>query len=174
MTDGRSWLFPLQQSASEISKLVTCVADMHGMPRQGTHHRGGRTIVMIIILTRRGDGHHAPPETEPNWRLSLPTDLVISEQEERSEGGGEGEREGRRRGLRTEGERETSSSHSSKFVPPGCLPVRRSRRTDGAPPLTAAGPSPSVRPPARSVSIWPISNMVRKQARPMSSDRMRR
>ena len=88
-------------------------------------------------------------------------------------------------------ERETSSSHSSKFVPPGCLPVRRrpparprteelapaertkprhSRRCDGG----AARP-PSVRPSAGPVvSIWPISNMVRKQARPMSSDRMRR
>ena len=44
-------------------------------------------------------GHHAPPETEPNWLLSPPTDLVISEQGERSEGGMVGGERGRKRDI---------------------------------------------------------------------------
>ena len=143
---------------------------------------------------RDARGHHAPPETEPNWLLSLPTDLVISEQEERSEGGRE--RNGRRSGLTAEcGERERERDILFTFIKvcstwlPTCPPPPARPRTEELAPAERTEPRHSrrggggaVRPPSASVrpsagpvvSIWPISNMVRKQARPMSSDRMRR
>ena len=123
---------------------------MHACHAATSHRHRGRAIVIVIILTAsEGTPHYAPPETEPNWLLSLPTDLVISEQEERSERGTEGGEQ------RSDGERETSSSHSSKFVPPGCLPVRRRRRqrrrsrTEEATPLTARPARSAVRRPSR-------------------------
>ena len=87
---------------------------MHACHAATSHRHRGRAIVIVIILTAsEGTPHYAPPETEPNWLLSLPTDLVIREQEEGSERGREGGRE-ESRGA-TAKERHPLHIHQSLF-----------------------------------------------------------
>ena len=149
---------------------------MHACHAATSHRHRGRAIVIVIILTAsEGTPHYAPPETEPNWLLSLPTDLVISEQEEGSERAREGGRRAEERRRRKRDILFTFIKVCSTWLPtcPPPLPPAPSKSNGGS--HATHGAAREVRGPSSvPVSIWPISNMVRKQARPMSSDRMRR